>query len=279
MTSMTLTSDKHPDIKTIAAGLREAFAELPAATIILGSGLGPVADRAETIWAKPYAEIEGFPRSTAPGHAGKLIYARVSGRPVLMFQGRFHYYEGHDIASVCFPARLTAALGIPRLIVTNAAGGIPPHGKPGGLMLIRDHLSFFAPSALRGPNDDSLGPRFPDMTEVYPESFRALAREAAAEENIELSEGVYAFMKGPQFETPAEILALKALGADAVGMSTVPEAITAAHAGIEILGMSCITNAAAGLGGGRLTHEEVLETGRLLSDRASRLIERVVSKL
>lgn len=266
-------------VRDIAAELKKDMPEAPLAAIILGSGLGPVAARADAVWQRPYAEIKGFPRSTAPGHAGTFIYAKVKGRPVILFKGRFHYYEGHEPAAVIFPARLAAALGCETLILSNAAGGIPPVAEAGKLMLIRDHLSFFAPSPLRGPNDDSFGPRFPDMSAVYTPALRELAKEVAEEENIALTEGIYAFMKGPQYESPAEILALRTLGANAVGMSTVPEAIAAAHAGLQVFGLSCITNTAAGLAAGRLNHEEVLDMGARLSDEASRLIEGLVGRL
>lgn len=267
------------NIRETAAELRKEMPEQPVAAIILGSGLGPVAERAEILWSKAYSDIEGFPRSTAPGHAGTFICGQVSGRPVIMFQGRFHYYEGHSPAACAFPARLAAALGIETLILSNAAGGIPPAAEPGKLMLIKDHLSFFAPSPLRGPNDESMGPRFPDMSAIYSPELRALAKEAAAEEGIALTEGVYAYMRGPQYETPAEIRALRSLGADAVGMSTVPEAIAAAHAGMKVLGLSCITNMAAGLADEKLEHAEVLAMGAKISDEASRLIEKLTAKL
>ncbi len=266
-------------MRRTAAEIKKNMPEEPAAAVILGSGLGPVAERAELIWQKPYKELPGFPESTAPGHAGRFIYSKIQGRPVIMFQGRFHYYEGHDSAAVSFPARLAAALGLKILILSNAAGGIPPAAEAGDLMLIEDQLSFFAPSPLCGPNDERIGPRFPDMTEVYSKRLINLAEEAGKEAGIPLKKGVYAFMRGPQYETPAEIRALKSLGADAVGMSTVPEAIAACHAGMEVFGLSCITNTAAGMGEDKLSHEEVLKQGAALSAAASDLIEKLIEKL
>ncbi len=261
------------------AFLKERLPRQPEVAIILGSGLGPVAEHADVELSLPYEEIDGFPVSTVEGHAGTLLFGKLSDRDVLMFKGRFHYYEGHPVQKTVFPVRLAIRLGIPRVILTNAAGGINEDAAPGDLMLIKDHLSFFVPSPLRGPNDDTIGPRFPDMTRIYTESLRDLAKTVAKEEGIDLKEGVYAYMTGPQFETPAEIRALRLLGANAAGMSTVAEAITAAHAGLEVLGMSCITNLAAGISGEPLNHEEVLEAGQLVSGKASRLIEKIVGRL
>lgn len=271
--------DKEINAAESKAFLLPRFPQMPEAAVVLGSGLGPVAERAAEMVSFAYKDIPGFPQPTAPGHAGRLILAEFAGKTVLLFQGRFHYYEGHGPAAVCFPARLAAALGIRRIFLSNAAGGIPPAAEAGSLMLIRDHISLFLPSPLRGPNDDAAGPRFPDMSEVYSPKLRELAREAASRLGIELCEGVYCFTQGPQYETPAEIRALRSLGADAVGMSTVPEAIAAAHAGLEVLGLSCITNTAAGLADEKLKHEDVLAMGKALSDKASRLIEGLIGAL
>ncbi len=265
--------------QTAANILKQRLPRTPEVAIILGSGLGPVAEHAKAEVEINYQDIEGFPVSTVEGHAGKLIFGTLSGRDVLLFQGRFHYYEGHDVRTTVFPVKLAIRLGIPRVILTNAAGGIDEDGKPGDLMLIKDHLSFFLPSPLRGKNDNELGPRFPDMSRVYSEEFRALAKASATTLGIELREGVYAYMTGPQFETPAEIRALRTLGANAAGMSTVAEAIVAAHAGLEVLGISSITNLAAGITGEPLNHEEVLAAGAAISDKASRLIEKIVESL
>ncbi len=259
--------------------LKDRLPRTPEVAIILGSGLGPVAEHANVELELDYEEIPGFPVSTVEGHAGKLLFGTLSGRDVLLFKGRFHYYEGHDVRTTVFPVKLAIRLGIPRVILTNAAGGIDEDGKPGDLMLIKDHLSFFLPSPLRGANDANLGPRFPDMSRVYTEGLRSLAKAAASDLGIELREGVYAYMTGPQFETPAEIRALRVLGANAAGMSTVAEAIVAAHAGLEVLGISSITNLAAGITGQPLNHEEVLEVGASISEKASLLIETIVARL
>ncbi len=241
----------------------------PQIAIILGSGLGPLINSVEQPVEIDYEDIPGFPHTTVKGHQGRLVCGILGGKHILAMKGRFHYYEGWDISQVVFHIRVFKLLGISNLIVTNAAGGVNTSFTPGDLMLITDHISLFAPSPLRGPNQDEFGPRFPDMCNIYDPDTIALAREVADKKGTILKEGVYAFTQGPMFETPAEIRALRMLGADAVGMSTVPEVITARHCGMKILGISCITNMAAGVLGLKLNHEEVMDTaGRVGKDFA-----------
>ncbi len=227
--------------------------------IILGSGLGPLANEVKNPIIIDYADIPHFPVSTIPGHEGKLYIGTIEGKTVLAMKGRFHYYEGHDMDIVTLPIRVFAKLGIKTLFVTNACGGIRDDLNPGQITLITDHIGFNAPSALRGKNLDDFGPRFKDMTEVYSKDLGNIAKEAAKKTNVSLKEGVYCFFKGPMFETPAEIRALKVIGADMVGMSTVPEATVARHSGMTTLGISLVTNKAAGLGASELDHKEVME--------------------
>lgn len=249
----------------------------PQIGIILGSGLGPLVRDVDDATELDYANIPNFPLTTVEGHAGKLVSGLIAGKPVLIMKGRFHHYEGYDINQVVYAIRVFKLLGINNLLVTNAAGGINKNFKPGDLMIIKDHISFFAPSPLRGKNIEEFGVRFPDMCEAYSRSLVEIARNAAAEEGIDVQEGVYAFAQGPMYETPAEIRALGILGADAVGMSTVPEVITARHAGMKILGISCITNMAAGILGKPLNHEEVMETAKEVEKKFTTLVRKIVS--
>ena len=227
--------------------------------IILGSCLGPLADEIENSIELDYRDIPHFPISNLIGHAGKLIIGTLENKTVIAMKGRFHYYEGNDMDIVTLPIRVFKRLGIDNLILTNACGGIREDLNPGQIMLIKDHIGLFAPSPLRGPNLDEFGPRFKDMSEVYNRKLGKLAHQVADDNNISLKDGVYAFFKGPMYETPAEILAYRALGADAVGMSTVPEAIVARHCDMKTLGISLITNKAAGLSNQELNHQEVVE--------------------
>lgn len=250
----------------------------PQIGIILGSGLGSLVDVLEQSVEIDYKDIPGFPEATAPGHAGKLIYGLLGGKRVLAMKGRFHYYEGYDISQVVFHIRVFKLLGIDDLLVTNAAGGVNTGFKPGDLMLITDHISLFAPSPLRGRNLDEFGTRFPDMCGVYSSDLIETAKKAAGKEGLILKEGIYAFAQGPMYETPAEIRAFRVLGADAVGMSTVPEVITARHSGMKVLGISCITNMAAGILNQPLNHKEVLEIGKQVEKKFSALVTEIVSK-
>jgi len=250
----------------------------PQIAIILGSGLGSLADSLEQPVEFDYRDIPGFPETTVTGHAGRLVCGILGGRRVLAMKGRFHYYEGYDVSQVVFHIRVFRLMGISSLIVTNAAGGINTSFNPGDLMLITDHISFFAPSPLRGRNLDEFGPRFPDMCDAYDKDLVEYAEKIGKSIGINLKKGVYAFAQGPMFETPAEIRALHALGADAVGMSTVPEVITARHCGMRVLGISCITNMAAGVLEQKLDHKEVMDTAKKVEDIFTRLVSEIVAK-
>lgn len=244
------------------AAITAALGGIPKIAIILGSGLGILADQAEHSVSLPYADIPHFCHSTAPGHAGRLVKGSLAGVPVLLLQGRLHYYEGYAFSDTVYPIQVLRLLGLETLIVTNAAGGINTAFSPGDLMLITDHIKLSALSPLRGKNPDFLGPRFPDMTYAYDRKLAQAARDCANAAGIALREGVYAYMSGPQFETPAEIRMLRFLGADAVGMSTVAEVIAARHCGLRVLGLSCISNMAAGILDQPITSAEVNETGQ-----------------
>jgi len=230
--------------------------------IVLGSGLGPLVDSMKEKLYIPYTDIPGFPVSTVPGHAGQLVSGLLGGIRILVMQGRFHIYEGYESAEVALPIRVFKLLGIDKLIVTNAAGAINRSFHKGQFMLIKDHISLFMPSPLRGTNEEQFGTFFPPMEKAYDREFLDMALRVAKEKQIDIVEGVYVYAQGPMFETPAEIRTLSILGADAVGMSTVPEVIVASHCGIRTLGITCLTNMAAGITGETLSHQEVNETGR-----------------
>ena len=234
--------------------------KVPETVIVLGSGLGVLKEDIENKTVIDYKDIPDFPVSTVEGHAGELIIGELSGKTVIAMNGRFHYYEGYDIKQTVFPIRVFALLGVKNIILTNAAGGINTNIKEGSFMVINDHLSFFAESVLRGKNEDEFGVRFPDMSEVYDKEQREKMKTIIEKHTGTVLEGVYAYMKGPAYETPAEIRALRTLGADAVGMSTVPEAIVARHSGMKVVAVSCITNMAAGVSDKKLSHEDVKET-------------------
>lgn len=247
--------------------------------IILGSGLGPLANEIENPVIIDYKDIPFFPQSTIPGHEGKLYIGKIAGKTVCAMKGRFHYYEGHDMDVVTLPVRVFAKLGIKYLFVTNACGGIREDLNPGQITLISDHIGFMAPSALRGPNLDEFGPRFKDMTEVYSKDLQTIAKKAAEKTNVNIKEGVYCFFKGPMFETPAEIRALNVIGADMVGMSTVPEAIVARHSGMTTLGISLVTNKAAGLGNNELDHKEVMEAADNAEENLVKLVKQIIQDM
>lgn len=251
---------------------------LPTVGLILGSGLGAFADRFEDPLAIPYRDIPHYPESGVEGHAGRLVLGRAGGVDCVAMQGRVHYYEGHDLRTVTFPARTLILLGARTLIVTNAAGGISRDLGVGSLMLIRDHLNLTGVNPLRGPNDERLGPRFPDLTEAYAPELRHLAHRAAEALGEGFAEGVYVGLAGPSYETPAEIEMLRRLGGDAVGMSTVPEVIVANHMGARVLGISCITNMAAGFGA-ELSHAEVTETTKRVESTFMALLTRILEEL
>jgi purine-nucleoside phosphorylase len=251
----------------------------PQVGLILGSGLGAFADSLANATKIDYSEIPHFPRSSVAGHSGKLVIGDRGGARCVAMQGRVHMYEGHSAATVAFPARVLIALGAKILIVTNAAGGLNPAWPPGTLMLIRDHLDMLRDHPLRGPNDDRLGPRFPDMTRAYAAELRELAKTAAKTSGATLQEGVYVAMPGPTYETPAEVKMLQTLGADATGMSTVPEVIVARHMGARVIGISCITNQAAGITGEELSHAEVTETANRVRATFEGLLDAILNQL
>ncbi|HEY0172322.1 MAG TPA: purine-nucleoside phosphorylase [Pyrinomonadaceae bacterium] len=247
--------------------------------LVLGSGLGAFADDLEEAVAVPYSEIPGFARPTVEGHAGRLVIGRVGPLAVAAMQGRFHFYEGYTLEEVTFPVRVLALLGAKSLVLTNAAGGLNNSYEQGSLVLISDHLNLMGTNPLLGRNDERFGPRFPDMTEVYDREYQEAAIAESREMGLELRRGVYAALTGPSYETPAEIRMLRLLGADAVGMSTVPEAIVARQMGLRVLGLSCITNMAAGVLDKPINHEEVIETGERVRETFAGLLRRVIPKL
>ncbi len=256
----------------------------PQIGLVLGSGLGAFADSLPNAVRIPYRDIPGFPVSTALGHAGELVIGTLGANGhaavhVAVMSGRFHLYEGYSPKQVVSGIRLFHALGIKKLVLTNAAGGINLSYSQGALVLLSDHINLLVMNPLTGPNDDEVGPRFPDMTEAYSREMRQIAKQTAAEIGVTLQEGVYAAVLGPSFETPAEIRYLRAIGADLVGMSTVPETIAANHAGIEVLGISCVTNMAAGLSGEKLSHQEVLEVGRQMSGTTLKFLSALLPRL
>lgn len=250
--------------------------------VILGSGLGGFADelaKVEGATVIDYADVRGFARSTVEGHAGRLVLSHIEGVGVACLQGRFHFYEGYDLTEVTFPVRVLASLGVKSLVLTNAAGGINKSFAPGTLMLISDHINLMGANPLRGRNDERMGARFPDMSNLYDKDFRDAALREASAMNFKLEQGVYAALSGPSYETPAEIRMLRTLGADAVGMSTAPEAIIARHAGLRVLGISCITNAAAGVTDAAINHQEVMETGARVRHQFAELLRKVIPQL
>jgi purine-nucleoside phosphorylase len=247
--------------------------------VVLGSGLGAFADSMAETFAHDYTEIPHWPASGVIGHAGRLVGGTVGKRRVIALSGRVHFYEGHDLRTVTFAVRVLGVLGVKTLILTNAAGGINTNFSQGALMLIDDHINLFGSNPLIGANDDRFGPRFPDMTEVYSRRLREVAATAARDSNVRLEHGVYVAVHGPSYETPAEIYALRTLGADAVGMSTVPEAIVARHMGLDVLGISCISNMAAGILPQPLHHDDVMETTRRVRGQFIALLEGIIGRL
>jgi purine-nucleoside phosphorylase len=251
----------------------------PEVGVVLGSGLGEFADSVAEPTAIAYADIPHFKSASVAGHAGRLVLGKIGPTTVAVLQGRIHYYEGHDIGDVVFPVRVLAKLGARSLLLTNAAGGINRAFQPGDLMIIRDHINLTGLNPLRGANDERLGPRFPDMSAAYDPAFQKIIASALADIGLPAHRGVYAGLIGPSYETPAEIRMLAALGADAVGMSTVSEAICARHMGLRVAGISCITNLAAGLSAQQLSHQEVTETGERVKSDFIRLLNRVIPQM
>lgn len=266
-------------IQQAAQFLKEKNKQQPVIGLILGSGLGVLGDEVENALKIPYNEIPNFPVSTVEGHAGNLVFGLLNGIPVAVMQGRFHYYEGYSFEKVTFPIRVMKELGIKQLIVTNAAGGVNESFSPGDLMIISDHINNMGSNPLIGPNDSRLGVRFPDMSEAYSSEIRMIAKQIAVKLNIPIQEGVYVGNTGPTYETPAEVRMLRAIGGDAVGMSTVPEVIVARHAGMKVLGISCISNMAAGILDQPLNHEEVIETTEKVKFHFLQYVKEIVAAI
>ena len=272
-------ADQPARLDALEAAVRSRSDLVPRVGIVLGSGLGGLADDLEDPVAIPFADLPGWPEATAPGHIGRLLLGRLAGVPVVLLQGRFHLYEGNDPGLVVQPVLLFRRLGAEIVVLTNAAGGVDPTFGAGTLMVIADHLNLTGRTPLLGPNADGIGARFTDLTEAWSPRLRAALKVAGAAEGVDLAEGVYAGLLGPQYETPAEVRMLRGLGADAVGMSTVLECIAARWAGLEVCGVTLITNAGAGYSGEPLTHEEVLAAGAEAGPRLTRVIRRFVSEL
>jgi purine-nucleoside phosphorylase len=259
--------------------IRSRLDEEPRVALVLGSGLGAFADELEGAQSLSYSEIPGFARPTVEGHAGRLVLGKAGGVSVAAMQGRFHFYEGYTLEQVTFPIRTLGLLGVKTLVLTNAAGGLNNSFAQGSLIVISDHLNLMGTNPLLGKNEPRFGPRFPDMTAVYDHEYQDIAICEAREMGLELRRGIYAALTGPSYETPAEIRMMRLLGADAVGMSTVPEAIVARHMGLRVLGFSCITNMAAGVLDKPINHEEVIETGERVRETFAELLRRVIPKL
>lgn len=259
--------------------IKTKFSEKPEIGIVLGSGLGDFANTIKDSTVIDYSEIPGFKSVKIKGHAGKLVLSTINGVSIAILQGRFHYYEGHDIKDTVFPIRVLGALGVKKLILTNAAGGINPNFSPGNLMILNDHINMMGANPLTGDNDSRIGVRFPDMSNVYTKELITIIEENMKEIGIKVNKGVYLALSGPSYETPAEIKMLSILGADAVGMSTVPEAIAARHMGMEIAGISCITNLAAGISKTELDHKEVTETANRVKADFIKLLSNVINQL
>lgn len=259
--------------------IKTRIKDIPEIGLILGSGLGSLADEVENRVEIKYSEIPNFPVSTVAGHVGQFVYGTLEGKKVIMMQGRFHYYEGYDIKTVTLPVRVLKMLGIDKLIVTNAAGGVNIDFKPGDLMIITDSINYSGANPLIGKNLEEFGPRFPDMSSPFNKELINIALTSAREENVHVVQGTYFMFSGPNYETPAEIRMVSILGGDSVGMSTVPEVIVANHSGIKVLGISCITNMAAGILNQPLNHEEVIETSNRVKDNFKKLVRGIVKRM
>lgn len=259
--------------------IREKVNFVPEIGLILGSGLGVLGEEVENKIIIDYKDIPNFPVSTVEGHKSRFVFGTLNGKNVAVMQGRFHFYEGYTIRQTVFPVWVMKALGVKKMVVTNAAGGVNTSFNPGNLMLIKDHLNLSGNNPLIGANIEEFGPRFPDMSEAYSKRMMGIAKKCAAEIDFEFQEGIYTYLTGPTYETPAEIKAFRVLGADAVGMSTVPEVIVANHCGIEVMGISCITNMAAGILDQPLCHEEVMETAEKVRIKFIQLVKALVSNI
>jgi len=271
--------DIYERVEETASHIRSRCGTLPDTAIVLGSGLGDFADRLADAISTPYGQLPHWPAASVVGHSGRLVIGSVGTRRVAALAGRAHFYEGHPLSTVTFAVRVMGRLGVRQMVLTNAAGGINTGFGQGALMIIDDHINLLGSNPLMGPNDDRVGVRFPDMSEVYSSRLRRIADEAAAAAGVPVKHGVYVATAGPSYETPAEIRFFRTIGADAVGMSTVPEAIAARHMGLEVLGISCITNMAAGVLPGPLNHDEVLETTRRVRGSFIALLEAIVARL
>ncbi|WP_376791270.1 purine-nucleoside phosphorylase [Thermoflexus sp.] len=270
------------EYEAAAAWIRERIPLQPRIGLVLGSGLAALAEAVEAPMAMAFTEIPGFPAATVEGHPGRVIIGRLEGHPVMVLQGRAHFYEGHSVQRITLPIRVMQLLGVRTLILTNAAGGLNPAFRPGDVMILRDHIGLFGMAGanpLRGPNEADWGPRFPDLSRAYDPELRALAREVAEAQGIPVHEGVYVMLGGPSFETPAEVRFLRLIGADAVGMSTVPEVIVACHGGMRVLGLSGISNVLNPDAFEPPTHEEVLQAGRVLVPRLMAIIRGVLRRI
>lgn len=265
--------------ENISEYIKSITKNIPKTAIVLGSGLGQFANEIEKETVIDYKDIPDFPVSTVPGHEGKLIFGKICDKPIIAMQGRFHLYEGYSVEEVTLPVRVFQLLGVENYIVTNAAGAINLDYKPGDLMIIEDHISLFCPSALFGQNDERFGTRFPSMSEAYNKNLIKIAEKAAESCKLNVQKGVYCYCKGPMFETPAEIRFLRTAGADAVGMSTVPEVVVANHGGLKVLGISCMTNMAAGILEQPLTHIEVMETGKKVEKEFSAFMKEIIKNI
>ncbi len=265
-------------IKEAADFIKAKLGDTPEVAMVLGSGLGVLAEEVENPIKIDYSQIPHFPVSTVSGHAGQLVFGKLFGKKALIQQGRFHFYEGWSMQEVVFPVRVMKLLGINNIFVTNAAGGVNESFNPGDLMLIKDHIMYCGESPLRGENYDELGPRFPDMSDAYPNKLRDMVKQVADDLKIDLREGVYMYMIGPTYETPAEIRMAGTIGADTIGMSTAPEVIAANHCGMNVIAISCVTNMAAGILDQPLNHQEVVETGNAVRDKFRTLVQGILTK-
>ncbi len=274
-----MTTDTINKIKESVDYINKKTKDKPEVALILGSGLGVLAEEIKNKTELPYEDIPNFPVSTVKGHAGQLVLGELEGKKVVAMQGRFHYYEGYDMSYITFPVRVMKFLGAETLLVTNSAGGANSHFNVGDFMLIDDHINLTGTNPLIGPNEDELGPRFPDMSDTYNDTLIELAERVAVEKGITVKKGVYVGYSGPTYETPAEIKMAQRLGGDAVGMSTVPEAIVANHMGMDIIGVSCITNMAAGILPQPLGHEEVIETTKRVKPKFIELVRGIIEEL
>ena len=266
-------------IEKAALFIKSNIIDQPEIGLILGSGLGVLAEEIEQPIILPYNEIPEFPVSTVEGHAGQLVLGELCGKKVVAMQGRFHFYEGYSMDKVTFPVRVMKLLGVETLVVTNAAGSVNESFAPGDLMLITDHINFMGTNPLIGANDERFGPRFPDMSEAYIKELRKLAKQVAYKQNLDVKEGIYVGNLGPTYETPAEVRMARVLGGDAVGMSTVPEVIVARHCGMKVLGISCLTNMAAGILDQPLSHDEVMETSEKVKSRFIHFVKEIVREI